>query len=93
MTDSEEKTCPHCGQKLSKWSLPAESTWSDDYHYVCFNDECQYYVKGWKHMEETRGIKCSYRYMCGQHGQQTGPLSVPNSKMGRDMIIEDDEPE
>jgi len=89
MSEKESRKCPHCGEPLKKWATPMNSTWTDDYHWVCFNDECPYFVRGWEFMEETRGIQCSYRYMCGQHGQQTGPLSVPHRQMGRAMIIED----
>ena len=42
-------------------------------------------------MEETRGVQCSYRYMCGQNGRHTGPLSVPHAQIGRSMIIEEED--
>lgn len=89
MSDNEPRCCPHCGEPLKKWATPDFSTWVDDFHWVCFNDDCDYFQEGFDHMEETRGIRCSYRYMCGFKGQKTGPLSVPNEKMGRDMIRED----
>lgn len=93
MSKAESRTCPHCGEPLKKWATPANSTWTDEYHWVCFNDECEYYVKGWKQMEETRGVQCSYRYMCGQNGRNTGPLSVPHPQIGRTQIIIDEDEE
>ena len=49
----DKTTCPYCNQKMKKWKTPPLSTWSAEYFYVCFNDECSYYVKGWKHMHRT----------------------------------------
>ncbi len=49
----EDKTiCPHCNQKMQRWRTPPLSTWSAEYFYVCFNDKCSYYVKGWEHMQK-----------------------------------------
>ncbi len=89
MTQNDAARCPHCGEPMKKWRPPVDSTWTDDFHYVCFNDDCAYYKKGWEHMNATCGINCSYRYMRGQHGRQTGPLPVPSPKAGRDQIIEE----
>ena len=85
--ENQSPTCPHCGQEMERWAVPDESTWPDDYHYVCFNDACPYYLKGWEWMEKTQGPRCSYRHMCGPKGQQTGPLSVPTPAAGRDRIV------
>ena len=87
----ERPNCPHCGAKMDKWRTPDFGTWSDDYHWVCFNDECSYFINGWKVMEETRGMECSYRHMCGQYGQKTGPLSVPSKDMGKGSILVDED--
>ncbi len=90
MGEEKRPTCPHCGEPMEKWALPEESTWPDDYHYVCFNDECEYYVKGWDFMEAERGTRCSYRHMCSAEGRKTGPLPVPTPEAGKDRIIRDE---
>lgn len=89
MTKEKAPECPHCGQPMKRWALPEDSTWPNDYHYVCFNDSCDYYVRGWEHMEKTQGSKCSYRHMCGPRGERTGPLPVPTPGAGRDRILDD----
>lgn len=89
MGEETRPKCPHCGCDMNKWALPEESTWPDDYHYVCFNDECEYYKKGWEIMEEMRGTAASYRHMCKPDGGSTGPLPVPTPGAGRDRILDD----
>ncbi|MBU2549433.1 MAG: ogr/Delta-like zinc finger family protein, partial [Proteobacteria bacterium] len=72
---SEDKTiCPHCGQKMKRWGTPSDSSWGEAYWYVCFNDECQYYVRGWDHMFNTMKVKCSYRYKYEPDTGARGPL-------------------
>ncbi|MBI4689712.1 MAG: hypothetical protein HY754_05555 [Nitrospirae bacterium] len=57
--------CPHCGKETEKYDVyPWDGvSWGVPFLYVCFNDECQLYVKGQKHMLETYGQVASYRYM------------------------------
>lgn len=86
----EDKTiCPYCGAKMSKWRTPPMSTWSAEYFYVCFNDECTYYRKGWKHMEETTKTACSYRHCYDPDRNHTGPLPVWSPDAGKESIIEE----
>jgi SAM-dependent methyltransferase len=56
--------CPHCQQPLSKWQVPLTPfiEWSSTYQYICFNDDCPHYVRGWKTFEN-QGIPGSYRFM------------------------------
>jgi hypothetical protein len=44
MTKEDRPSCPHCGEPMLKWQPPSENTWNEPYQYVCFNDECKYYV-------------------------------------------------
>ena len=53
--------CPHCGNLLNKWATPAESSWGEGFQCACFNDECSYYVRGWKWMKEKYNVNASYR--------------------------------
>jgi hypothetical protein len=74
---SEDKTiCPHCGVKMEKWRVPDFSTWNAEFFYVCFNDECPYFVRGWEHMEKSLQNRCSYRHRYDPVTGQTGPLPV-----------------
>ena len=49
--------CPHCGVEMSLWEEPAMRFgdglgWGTPYLFVCFNDNCELYQSGWKHIEE-----------------------------------------
>ncbi|MBZ4659791.1 MAG: hypothetical protein JG766_1714, partial [Desulfacinum sp.] len=50
----EDKTiCPHCGSRMKKWRTPDFSTWSAEFFFVCFNDDCPYFTRGWNQMQAT----------------------------------------
>jgi len=83
--------CPYCGEKLNKWEVPDnpfEVTWDNDFMYICFNDRCPYYVRGWDHMsrEGNRGV--SYRLMYHPEKDVCMPIPVPSPKALRESIIE-----
>ena len=85
---SEDKTiCPYCGQKLSKWVSPATASWGSECQYICFNDDCDYYKRGWDHTFKKIGIKASYRHRYDPETGQTGPFPVNTPDAGKDQII------
>jgi hypothetical protein len=87
----EDKTiCPYCGEKMSKWKTPPLSTWTADFFYVCFNDKCSYFIKGWKHMQEHTQTACSYRHRYDPETGMTGPLPVWSPDACKQDIIEDE---
>ncbi len=55
-------TCPHCKATMEKFDS-RHLDWGTHFLWVCFNDECAFFVRGWKHMEENFGQMASYRYM------------------------------
>lgn len=85
----DQTICPHCGAKMSKWRTPPLSTWTAEYFYVCFNDECSYFVRGWKHMNETTNVACSYRHRYDPDTGTAGPLPVWDVDACKDGIIEE----
>jgi SAM-dependent methyltransferase len=79
--------CPHCDQPLAKWHVPQTpfTQWTSEYQYVCFNDDCAYYVRGWGTLAG-QGAMGSYRFMfdpdsCGCHS-----MPVPTSTAYKDGI-------
>ncbi len=86
----EDKTiCPYCGKKMNKMKVPDLSTWDAEFFYVCFNDECSYYVKGWKHIEQTMKTAASYRHRYDPVSGAYGPLPVWSPDACKSEIIDD----
>lgn len=83
--------CPHCGEKMLKWAVPDnpfEVTWDNDFMYICFNDACPYYVRGWDFMYREGNRSCSYRLMYNPEKDCCMPIPVPTPKALRESIIE-----
>jgi SAM-dependent methyltransferase len=81
--------CPYCGTRLSKWQVPYDPfiEWQSDYMYICFNDFCPYFVRGWSVMyrDGTRGL--SYRFMYDRDRDSCLSVPVPSRRALKDGII------
>ena len=80
--------CPHCNVELKKWRCPPESSWGVEYQFVCFNDECSYFVEGWQWMKEKYNQKASYRYRFNPENNESGPIPVWSNDALKDSIID-----
>jgi len=83
--------CPHCNQKMKKWAVPEnpfEATWDNEFLYVCFNDDCPYYVRGWDHIYKSTSRIASYRFMYNPEKDSCAPLPVPSPKALKESIIQ-----
>jgi hypothetical protein len=89
MTNPEIPTCPHCQQPMLKWACPPDSTWGTEYQWVCFNDDCPYYVRGWNWMMEKFQHRASYRLRKHPDTGEEGPIPVWSPTALKDGIIED----
>ena len=88
----EDKTiCPHCGEKMSLWRPPIETNWGDHPQYVCFNDNCPYYIKGWDWMKSQYDQKVSYRHRYDPEADQSGPLPVWSVNALKNSIVDESE--
>jgi SAM-dependent methyltransferase len=84
--------CPHCGVKMLKWAVPDNPfavTWDNEFMYVCFNDECPYYVRGWDFMYRQGNRGCSYRLMYNPERDCCMAVPVPTSRALRESIIDE----
>ena len=86
--------CPHCNIELKKTQAPTFNFgdglgFGTEFFYVCFNDECCFYVNGWKRMEETYGQKASYRYMKHPDMEQGVAIPVMNPYALRGNILDE----
>lgn len=81
MATKEKPKCPHCGQEMFTWAVPpyhfADGLgWGTNFLYVCFNDECSFFLEGWERMMNFYGQKVSYRCMCHPESMEMGAIPV-----------------
>ena len=83
--------CPYCGKKLRKWAVPESPfacTWDNDFMYICFNDVCPYFVRGWDVMYRDGNRGVSYRLMYNPDKDLCLPVPVPTPKALKEGIID-----
>lgn len=85
------RSCPHCGSRLLKWRVPDGASWSEEFFFVCFDDECPYYVGGWSWMKEQYNQTASYRYALNPSTGASFPIPVWSASATRQMIVDDAE--
>jgi SAM-dependent methyltransferase len=82
--------CPYCDEGMKRWAVPDnpfEVTWNNEFMYICFNDQCPYYVRGWDHVYRTTQRLASYRFMYNPDKDVCHPIPVPSPKALREGII------
>ena len=82
--------CPHCGQRLSKWAVPQNlfTSWTNDFMYICFNDECNYLLRGFEAAARV-GNAGSYRLMYDPELDCCQPVPVLNKQALRESIVDE----
>lgn len=85
---TDAPTCEHCNAKMKKMSVPPESGYDTNFMWVCFNDECEYFVRGWDWMQSQYKVKASYRHRVDPISGQGSPLPVWSWDAMKDRIIE-----
>ncbi|MBU0970204.1 MAG: zinc ribbon domain-containing protein [Proteobacteria bacterium] len=85
----DKPDCPHCEQKMTLWEVPQISVsdglgWGTPYLFICFNDDCPSYKKGWDHLQETMETPASYRCINepGQKNFEYMPVFSPIGATG-----------
>jgi hypothetical protein len=85
------RTCPHCESRLRRWRVPEDASWSEEFFFVCFNDDCSYYKEGWVWMKEKYNHHSSYRCASNPTTGASFPLPVWSASATREMIVDDRE--
>jgi hypothetical protein len=85
---SETLACPYCEERLEKWQVPDSpfSEWPSEFQYICFNDDCSYFVGGWSTLR-TQGLFGSYRFMYDPPTKGCHAVSVLTPNMLKDGIV------
>lgn len=96
VTVTARPDCPHCQQTLSKWATPTYNFadglgWGTDYLFVCFNDDCSFYIRGWEQMMEKYGHPYSYRYMEYPDSNESGAIPVGSKIAAKGNIVDEEE--
>jgi SAM-dependent methyltransferase len=86
--------CPYCGDKLKKYEVPhspceIDYWYESEFLYICFNDLCPYFERGWGWMWSNMKRNVSYRHMYNPATGKSGPIPVPTVHALRDGIVED----
>ncbi|MFH1810473.1 MAG: hypothetical protein ABIJ09_17160 [Pseudomonadota bacterium] len=86
--EGENLSCPHCGATLRRLAIPDGTSWTEPYHLVCFNDDCEYFVRGWTWMEEQYAQHKSYRYRVIPGSGEATPLPVWSKDAMKNSIMD-----
>jgi len=86
--------CPYCGEEMNLWEVPPINVgdglgWGTPYLYICFNDNCSCYQKGWDHMKETYAHHASYRSINYPGTETFEIIPVFSSMGGRAQVIDE----
>jgi hypothetical protein len=90
MMKNVNAVCAHCGTPLSKWRVPEDADWQEEFFYVCFNDDCPYYRDGWKWMKEQYNQNVSYRFAISPETGASFMIPVWSATATRDRIVDDE---
>ncbi len=83
--------CPYCGQVMRKCSVQDSalfSDWDSEYLYICFNNECPYFVEGWDYMFYQGNGITSYRFCFDPANGAAYPIPAKTYNAMRESIIE-----
>jgi len=92
----EEKNCPHCKVQLSCCEAPPIHVgdglgWGSEVLFICLNDNCSLFLKGWDQIEAQYGHHSSYRYMELPGSKEGNVMMVGNSDAFKACVVDKEE--
>ena len=87
--------CPHCNKEMQLWEVPQITCgdglgWGEPFLFICFNDECPLFKKGWDDLMDQVGQVSSYRCMNYPGTENYELLPVFSHMGGEGQIITDE---
>ena len=85
--------CPHCQETLSCCEAPPIHIgdglgWGSEILYICLNDECPLFVRGWKQIELQYGHSSSYRYMQLPGSNESNVMMVGTAEAFKGSVVD-----
>ncbi len=89
----EKKVCPHCDSKMFACESPQVHVgdglgWGSDVLFICLNDHCSLFLKGWNHIETQYGHRASYRYMELPGSTESNLMMVGNKDAFKASVVD-----
>lgn len=90
----KKPACPHCLAEMNIWEVPPFSFsdglgWGVPFLFVCFNDECPPYVRGWDDLMENYAQNASVRCICYPGKNKFEFMPVFSAMGAKGQIIDD----
>lgn len=82
-------SCPHCGAEMNPIRTPMDSSWGGEVHYICFNDDCCYFVESWDSLERQGISRTGYRCRMDPRGC-CGPAPVWSNDALKEQVLRED---
>jgi len=86
--------CPHCEEQMSIWEVPPINVgdglgWGEPYLFLCFNDDCKLYKRGWDDLAENFAQTASYRCFCYPSSGKFEVMPVFSPQGGKGQEIDE----
>lgn len=91
----EKPACPHCSAVMSIWEVPPINIgdglgWGTPYLFMCVNDDCPLYTRGWDSMMDNYAQRASFRCINFPGTDQFELIPVFSPMGGKGQVIDDE---
>lgn len=92
--EMEKPLCPHCKEQMNIWEVPPINVgdglgWGTPFLFMCFNDDCPLYKKGWDNLMENYAHNASYRCINYPGSDQFELMPVFSAVGGSGQVIDE----